>query len=188
MGSAIPMVATSTPSGWENPRSTAAGRLWTLLRSSPVVTQFISDNGTSSGSLTEIRRKYIQDGVPITNSYVNVPRVDPSLNSITFNYCDQQKAAFLDRTSFQDRGGLNAVGEALKRGMVLVLSIYDDRDAHMLWLNSQYPPGASQGLLGVARGICATTSGVPDDVEAMFPTSSVTISNSRFGPIGSTVY
>ncbi|CAE7214277.1 unnamed protein product, partial [Rhizoctonia solani] len=39
---------------------------------------------------------------------------------------------------------------------------------------------------GVARGTCATTSGVPSDVETNSPNSSVTYSNIRFGDIGST--
>ncbi|KAG9049012.1 hypothetical protein FS837_011486 [Tulasnella sp. UAMH 9824] len=169
-----------------NPSFYGSGKTIDTTEKFTVVAQFITDNGTPTGSLLEIRRKYIQNGVPITNSYVNVPGVNPSFNSITSNYCDQQKAAFLDMFSFQDRGGLSSVGDALKRGMVLVLSIYDDRDANMLWLDGQYPPGADPSIPGVARGTCATTSGVPADVEAMFPTSSVTISNIKFGPIGST--
>lgn len=168
-----------------NPSFYGSGKTIDTTKKFTVVTQFITDDGTPSGSLVEIRRKYVQN-TPIANSYVNVPGVDPSFNSITSNYCDQQKTTFLDMMSFQDRGGLNSLGDALKRGMVLVLSIYHDRDAHMLWLDSQYPPGADPSISGVARGTCATTSGVPADVEAMFPTSSVTISNIKFGPIGST--
>jgi cellulose 1,4-beta-cellobiosidase len=31
------------------------------------------------------------------------------------------------------------MGEALRRGLVLVMSIWDDHDANMLWLDSDYP-------------------------------------------------
>lgn len=152
-----------------------------------VVTQFITSNGTPSGSLVEIRRKYVQNGVVISNPHVNVPGISTSFDSIKSDYCDQQKAAFGDATSFQANGGLNALGNAFKRGMVLVLSIHDDWDGRMLWLDSQYPPGASPTSSGVTRGTCATSSGVPADVEAMYPAASVTISNIKYGPIGSTV-
>ena len=32
-----------------------------------------------------------------------------------------------------------AHGEAMGRGMVLVMSLWDDHDANMLWLDSNYP-------------------------------------------------
>jgi len=34
---------------------------------------------------------------------------------------------------------MQTMGEALGRGMVLVMSIWDDHAAHMLWLDSDYP-------------------------------------------------
>ncbi|KIO21212.1 glycoside hydrolase family 7 protein [Tulasnella calospora MUT 4182] len=170
-----------------NPSFYGSGKTIDTTKKFTVVTQFITDNGTPSGSLVEIRRKYIQNGVTISNAHASVQGVDPSIDSITPAYCDQQKTAFGDMTSFQDKGGLNALGDALRRGMVLVLSIYDDRDANMLWLDSQYPPGANSNYAGVIRGTCAITSGVPADVELIYPNSSVMISNIKFGPIGSTV-
>ncbi|KAG8917799.1 hypothetical protein FRC01_002204 [Tulasnella sp. 417] len=170
-----------------NPSFYGTGNTIDTTKKFTVVTQFITDSGTPSGSLVEIRRKYVQNGAPIPNPYVDVPGVSPAFDSITSAYCDQQKLAFGDIQIFQSKGGLDALGQALSRGMVLVLSIYDDRDANMLWLDSQYPPGANTSLPGVARGICAVTSGVPADVEAMYPNASVTISNIKFGPIGSTV-
>jgi cellulose 1,4-beta-cellobiosidase len=50
--------------------------------------------------------------------------------------------------------------------MVLVLSIWDDYDVNMLWLDSDYPTTASASAPGVNRGPCATTSGKPSDVES----------------------
>ncbi|KAB5588337.1 1,4-beta-D-glucan cellobiohydrolase [Ceratobasidium theobromae] len=52
--------------------------------------------------------------------------------------------------------------------------------------NIDYPVGADHSKPGVARGTCATTSGVPADVESQSPNFSVTYSNIRFGDIGST--
>lgn len=36
----------------------------------------------------------------------------------------------------------------------------------MLWLDSSYPVSADTSKPGVARGTCATSSGVPSDVES----------------------
>lgn len=33
------------------------------------------------------------------------------------------------------------MGETLKRGMVLSVSIWDDYATHMAWLDAQFPPG-----------------------------------------------
>merc|ERR1719433_648444 len=82
---------------------------------------------------------------------------------------------------------MKAMGEALGRGsMVLVLSIWDDHAAHMLWLDSNDPPDADSSKPGVARGTCPTTSGVPKDVESQHADAYVELSNIRFGDIGST--
>ncbi|KIO22627.1 glycoside hydrolase family 7 protein [Tulasnella calospora MUT 4182] len=93
-----------------NPSFYGLGNTVDTTKKLTVVTQFITDNGTPSGSLIEIRR----NGVPIANSYVNVPGVDPFFNSITSQYCDQQKAAFGDMPSFQTKGGWDALGGGFK--------------------------------------------------------------------------
>ena len=150
-----------------------------------VVTQFLTDDNTTTGTLTEIRRIYIQDGKVIQNSNVNIPGIDP-VNSITDNFCSQQKTAFGDTNYFSQHGGLKQVGEALRTGMVLALSIWDDYAASMLWLDSDYPTNKDPSAPGVARGTCPTTSGVPKDIESQSPNSSVTFSNIKWGDIGST--
>lgn len=58
------------------------------------------------------------------------------------------------------------MGEALGRGMVLVMSIWDDHAAHMLWLDSDYPTTSPVTDPGVPRGPCSTSSGDPKDVES----------------------
>ncbi|KAF4574586.1 Exoglucanase 1 [Pleurotus pulmonarius] len=150
-----------------------------------VVTQFITDDNTSSGDLVEIRRVYVQDGVVIQNSVTSVPGLDP-YDSITGDFCAAQKSAFGDTNYFATKGGLTQMGKSFDNGMVLVLSVWDDHAVNMLWLDSDFPTDKDPSLPGVSRGACATSSGVPAEVEAQFPNASVTYSNIKYGPIGST--
>ena len=69
----------------------------------------------------------------------------------TDELCDARSAAFADDNSFEKKGGLKAMGESLKRGMVLVMSLWDDHAVNMLWLDSSYPTDQI-GKPGVARG------------------------------------
>jgi len=150
-----------------------------------VVTQFLTSNNSTSGTLSEIRRLYVQDGRVIQNSKVAVPGMT-AYDSITGAFCDAQKSAFGDTTSFQNKGGMAGMSAAMNRGMVLVLSVWDDHAVNMLWLDSNYPTTADASKPGIARGTCPTTSGVPTDVESQSPNASVTYSNIKFGDIGST--
>ena len=77
------------------------------------------------------------------------------------------------------------MGESLARGMVLVMSLWDDHDVNMLWLDASYPP-SSKGKPGYERGPCSLDSGKPSDVENNDPNAKVQFSNIKFGPIGST--
>lgn len=147
-----------------------------------VVTQFITNDGTATGTLTDIKRFYVQNGVVIPNSVSSIAGI--SGNSITTDYCTAQKSVFGDTNDFAKHGGLANMGAALKDGMVLVMSVWDDHASNMLWLDSTFPTDSTG--LGAKRGTCATTSGVPADVEANVPNSSVTYSNIKVGPIGST--
>lgn len=55
----------------------------------------------------------------------------------------------------------------------------------MLWLDSTtYPVDSTDE--GSARGTCATTSGVPADIESSDASASVIYSNIKFGDIGTT--
>ncbi|KAF8963521.1 glycoside hydrolase [Flammula alnicola] len=74
----------------------------------------------------------------------------------------------------------------MNTGMVLVLSVWDDHTANMLWLDSNYPTNKDATTPGIARGTCATSSGVPSDVEASAANAQVIYSNIKFGDIGST--
>ncbi|KDR74830.1 hypothetical protein GALMADRAFT_70232 [Galerina marginata CBS 339.88] len=148
-----------------------------------VVTQFITSDGTANGSLKEIRRIYIQDGKVIQNSKTNIAGL-PVSDSITEQFCAAQKTAFGDTDSFKSKGGMAGMEAGLRSGMVLALSIWDDHNVNMLWLDSTYPTTSTSP--GAARGSCATTSGAPADVEANSPNASVIYSNIKVGDIGST--
>jgi len=76
------------------------------------------------------------------------------------------------------------MGEALGRGVVLVMSLWDDHAVNMLWLDSDYPPDKTGP--GVARGPCPTSSGKPEDVERDHPDANVKYFNIKWGEIGST--
>ncbi|TCD66503.1 CENP-B protein 1 [Steccherinum ochraceum] len=151
-----------------------------------VVTQFLTSDNTTTGTLSEIRRLYVQNGQVIQNSKVNIPGIDPTFDSITDDFCTQQKTAFDDTNTFAQQGGLKQMGASFAKGVVLVLSIWDDYAANMLWLDSDYPTTSPATNPGVHRGNCATTSGVPADVESQSGSAAVTFSNIKFGPIGST--
>jgi cellulose 1,4-beta-cellobiosidase len=148
-----------------------------------VVTQFITNDGTDTGSLSEIRRFYVQNGKTIANSMNTIAGI-PSVNSITDSYCTAQKSVFDDTNDFATKGGLKAMGQAMARGMVLVMSLWDDHDANALWLDSTYPTDSTH--LGAQRGPCGTDTGVPADVESQYPGASVTFSNIKVGSLNST--
>ena len=79
------------------------------------------------------------------------------------------------------------MGDAMSReGMVLVMSIWDDHKAHMLWLDSTDPADKTAPGSGGPRGTCPTSSGKPADVEGNHPNSKVMFSNIKIGELGST--
>lgn len=79
-----------------------------------------------------------------------------------------------------------AMGDAFAKGMVLVMSLWDDYEVNMHWLNSPFPTDAPIDKPGVARGPCSITSGKPEDVERDTPGATVVFSNVRTGTLGST--
>jgi cellulose 1,4-beta-cellobiosidase len=149
-----------------------------------VVTQFITNDGTTTGTLSEIKRFYVQNGKTYANSNSQVAGVTG--NSITTSFCSAQKTTFGDQNLFATKGGLATMGAAMAKGMVLVMSIWDDHSAQMLWLDSTYPTTAAAGTPGAARGSCSTSSGAPTDVESASGSASVTYSNIKWGPLNST--
>merc|ERR1711988_1355523 len=103
---------------------------------------------------------------------------------ISDEMCDATKGAFGDKKDFQAKGGLKKMGENMKNGMVLVMSIWDDAAAHMLWLDSTYPTNATGP--GAERGPCSIDSGDPEQVRRDNPNAYVKWMNIRYGDIGAT--
>jgi len=100
--------------------------------------------------------------------------------------CTEQKNLMGDKLDFQKHGGMKAMGAALKRGVVLVMSLWDDHYAHMLWLDSAYPLDQPVTKPGVLRGPCPTSSGDPKDVESKQANAYVKYTDVKVGAIGST--
>jgi len=150
-----------------------------------VVTQFITAGNSDTGDLTEIRRIYVQNGKVIPNSMSTNLRTT-QYNVVNDAFCAAAKTTFGDNNDFARKGGMKRMGDAMNDGLVLVMSLWDDHAAHMLWLDSNYPTNASASTPGVSRGPCPTTSGVPADVERNFPNANVKFSNVKVGTIGST--
>ncbi|KAL4893494.1 concanavalin A-like lectin/glucanase domain-containing protein [Aspergillus ambiguus] len=128
-----------------------------------ITTQFITNDGTTTGKLTEIRRQYIQNGKLIANAQSST-----GVSSITESWCESVDGS---AASF---GGLTTMGEALGRGMVLIFSIWNDASGYMNWLDS----GSS--------GPCSSTEGNPSLIQSAHPDTHVVFSNIRWGDIGST--
>ncbi|KAF6810005.1 cellulose -beta-cellobiosidase [Colletotrichum plurivorum] len=144
-----------------------------------VVTQF-HGSGTN---LEEISMYFIQGGQKIQMpESVHVP----GFNSVSGEFCDAVKDVFGDSGKFQEVGGLPQMADALSKPMVLVMSLWDDAFANMLWLDSAYPLDRDESEPGVARGSCPRDSGKPDEVRQTAKNAKVTFSNIKFGPVGST--
>ena len=141
----------------------AAGGTLDTSKPFTIITQFITNDGTKSGTLTEIKRIYQQNNKTVPSAISG-----PSGDSINSTWC-----ASADSSASQF-GSLTTMGEALGRGMVLVFSVWNDNGQFMNWLDS-----------GNA-GPCSSTAGNPATIQAQDPSTHVVFSNIRWGDIGST--
>lgn len=158
-----------------------------------VVTQFLTVDGTDGGDLAEIRQYFVQDGQVINQPEAQgIEGVEG--NSITNAFCAASKEAFHQcrvknnpngaSDQFNKNGGLQSMGAALDRGMVLVLSLWDDPATGMHWLDSTSPDDLAESVPGVVRGPCPRQSGKAVRTEAS--DAFVRYSNIKYGHIGST--
>jgi cellulase len=125
-----------------------------------VVTQFITDDGSTKGTLTKITRKYIQNGKLVASAVSGG-------DTITAEGC-------LAGGTAAPFGGLTTMGEALGRGMTLIFAIWNDAGQFMNWLDSG------------SNGPCSATEGDPALIQKNHPGTHVVFSNIRWGDIGST--
>ncbi|TPX47517.1 hypothetical protein SeMB42_g02264 [Synchytrium endobioticum] len=123
-----------------------------------VITQFITSDGTDKGSLTEIKRLYIQNG-----------KIIPNPSSIDDKFCSTPQFG-----NFKNLGGLKAMDEALRNKMVLSIALWDDPVKHLAWLDG---PGA---------GTCPDGVSQPQSIQAETPNAHAVYENIRYGEIGST--
>jgi len=150
-----------------------------------VVTQWVTSDGTDDGDLVEIRRLYVQGDRVIHNSRSDIlSGRDKEHSSISDAYCAAQKKAFADPDEQKKKGGLKVMGEAVERGMVLVLSLWDDTLTRMLWLDSYTKNNKTR--VGNYRGPCDTSSGVPSQLRGTHGDAFVTYTNFMYGEINST--
>jgi cellulose 1,4-beta-cellobiosidase len=151
-----------------------------------VVTQFLTTTGDGKGDLREIRRLYLQDGELIENSLVQAAGFNKG-NSMTDEFCAQEKKVFGGVDAFKNQGGMKGMGEAFRRGMVLAMSIWDDAGSAMKWLDGTYPPDKDPKKdPGTGRGPCGPNEGAAASLLAGSPWVQVKFSNIRRGEIGST--
>merc|ERR1711976_42370 len=138
--------------------------------------------GTDDGKVNEVRRYYYQNGKKVENPSFSL--LGNKHDSITQQFCEDWVGTTKDGTNFIQKGGMDEVDRSVSKGLVLVMSLWDDHFANMLWLDSTYPTDGSQP--GSYRGACSIDSGVPADVEKDQADATVKFSDIKFGPIGST--
>lgn len=104
-----------------------------------MITQFVTSENSANGTLSEIRRKYIQDGKIIENAMVtNISgRAVQMPGMVSEDFCEAKNAS-----DYLRLGGMQEMGQSLARGMVLVFSLWNsDSDFMNCMLNP--PPPAS---------------------------------------------
>lgn len=153
------------------------GKIIDTTKPITVVTQFITNDGTASGTLTSINRVYVQNGNVIQNSKVTLPNL-PEVNAITQDYCTDKINVLDDAASFNQFGGLAAMGTSLHRGAVLVFSLWDSLGGGMDWLDGL--EGTNAAAPGALRGPCSDSQAVSDS------SASVTFSNIKVGDLYTT--
>merc|ERR1711865_741423 len=87
---------------------------------------------------------------------------------------------------FTKKGGLKTMGEALGRGMVLTVSIWDDIAVNMNWLDSIGDSSVAADTPGNRRGPCGVDDGIPKTLRAEHPEATYKFANLKVGDIGTT--
>merc|ERR1711963_135817 len=82
---------------------------------------------TEKGRISKVNGQIIENSKP---SFDEISQYD----SLTDDFCMDAKNLFGDYDDHSNKGGLKKMGDSMKNGMVLVLSLWDDHAAHMLWL------------------------------------------------------
>ena len=154
------------------------------LKPMTVVTQFITYNVTDDGDLVEIKSLYVQD-VKIIHSPSSTILGSQDSDLIDDGFCEAKKTLFSDVNDYQAKGGTKAMGESLDRGQLAALSLWDDVEMDMLWLDAAYPLDKAVTDPGMKRGDCpGGTSITPIYVRNTHPDGHVIFTNAAIGEIG----
>merc|ERR1719291_1571064 len=157
------------------------------LKPVTVVTQFLTTDGTDSGDLSEIVRYYVQDGNVIQNPTTTLLGPGNDHDRITDEWCIAAKRGMNeDHDDFTEKGGNKAMGESLDRGHVMAISLWDDVEVNMLWLDSAFPLDLPATDPGVQRGDCpGGEESTPQYLRQNHPDGWTSFTNAFVGPIGS---
>jgi cellulose 1,4-beta-cellobiosidase len=165
------------------------GKQVDTTRKFTITTRFLTDPAT--GKLAEIRRTYYQQNDRGEMIEIETPPFQlggQTYDSITDSMClaaeEPSPLGLTSQSTFMAKGGLTEMGDSFSRGMVLVLSLWDDLTSDMLWLDGTAEAnGESADKYGAARGPC--TGGL-DRNSAEAANAYVKYSNIRYGDIGTT--
>jgi len=137
------------------------------LKPFTIVTEFRDDG---KGDLEGMYQYYYQNGKKIEQPEYGFG----SGNAMTEDFCKKSFAAHGEAPYFQNKGGMKQFGEAVKRGMTLVVSFWDDMATNMNWLDTG------------KRGTCDPDEGDPKNLREKHPDAWFAARHVRWGPIGST--
>merc|ERR1719356_1299392 len=155
------------------------------LKPITVVTQFLTTDGTDEGELSEMVRFYVQDGNVIESPFSTILGPDDT-DSITDQFCQAKKTLFGDVNDYAEKGGSAAMGESLDRGHVMAISLWDDVEVNMLWLDAVFPLDKPATDPGIERGPCiGGEESTPAYLRQTWTDGYVSFQNAFVGPIGS---
>merc|ERR1719480_650646 len=153
-----------------------------------VVTQFLTTDGTDNGDLSAFRRFYVQDGNVIENPNTTILAPGSNSDQIDDAFCLASKVAFgeTETDDYSEKGGSAEMGRSLDRGHVMAISLWDDVEVNMLWLDSAFPLDKPATDPGIQRGPCiGGEESTPVYLRQTWTDGWVSFQNAFVGPIGS---
>lgn len=123
---------------------------------------------------------YVQDGKEIHHPSYSY---GAGHNTDSDEFCAAHKQVFGDRNSFAEKGGMKAMGEAMDRGMVIVISLWDDIAVQMNWLDSHID-NCNLSEPGCKRGPCDPAGGKPETLRQQHLDSSYIVTDLKWDDIG----
>merc|ERR1719387_1440549 len=111
----------------------------------------------------------------------------PESSTITEQMCEDSATAYGGNNHFRHLGGLKEMGDSIERGHVLAISLWDDIEVAMMWLDSDFPRDKDPSTPVVSRGPCpGGEQSLPKYVRKNFPDATHRYTHFKIGEIGST--